>query len=138
MMQPIIEIIEADRQAAIEGEVLRAVQRIGVNVDKDRLIQALTEARKFYDEGYRAALANGVGRWVGVDDEEKPRHGQECFIRYTFGNSDLKFYGSARYYASGANGYVDRPHFSNEGWDGMRVTHWMEIPKLPKEDDNGN
>jgi hypothetical protein len=29
------------------------------------------------------------------------------------------------------NGYVTGPHFSNEGMNGMRVTHWMPLPKPP-------
>ena len=32
------------------------------------------------------------------------------------------------------NGCVKGPHFSNEGMDDMRVTHWMELPELPERD----
>jgi hypothetical protein len=53
----------------------------------------------------------------------------------------MRFYGEAMFHPEGGNGFVDRPHFSNEGVDGMYVTHWMKIPKLPlpqppKEDDH--
>lgn len=87
-------------------------------------------------------LSNGVtfakdtnvpSKWISVEDEEKPKHLREYFITYKFGDSDMRFYGAAKYYAFGGNGYVDRPHFAHEGTDGMYVTHWMEIPKLPEE-----
>lgn len=58
-MLPIIDVIQAQMQTAYEDEVLRAVQKVGVIVDKERLMQALTTARKFYEEGYRAAM-NGA------------------------------------------------------------------------------
>lgn len=71
--------------------------------------------------------------WISIEDSTKPRHLQECFISYVFDGYDkMRFYGVARYYAFGdGNGYVNYPHFANEGVDGMRVTHWMEIPRLP-------
>lgn len=78
-------------------------------------------------------IANGVTiqEWIAVEDERKPQNGRNCFISYVFGDSDMHFFGEAKYHAYGGNGIVDRPHFSNEGMNGMRVTHWMEIPKLP-------
>ena len=127
--------------------------------DREKLIELLEQSRITHSEngvcingsGYMAdyLLANGVrletkqatsdktSEWISVEDEEKPRHGQECFIRYTFDNRNdpnQHFYGVARYCAGGDNGYVNRPHFENEGWYGMRVTHWMPLPEEPKED----
>lgn len=79
------------------------------------------------------ATENNVGRkWISVKDERKPKDRRSYFIAYVFGDSDMHFFGEAKYYAYEGNGIVDRPHFSNEGVDGMRVTHWMEIPKLPQ------
>lgn len=53
-MKPIIEIVTGQMRTSLEGELYRAVQNVGINVDKDRLLQALNDARSFYDEGYRA------------------------------------------------------------------------------------
>lgn len=92
-----------------------------------------------YCDGYQDAmdrvddwLDELPGPWVPVESDKKPEHGREYFIRYTFGNSELHFHSAAKYNATDGNGYVDRPHFTNEGWKGMRVTHWMEIPAAQK------
>ena len=73
-----------------------------------------------------------VQEWIAVKDERKPKDRKNYFIAYVFGDSDIHFFGEAKYHAYEGNGIVDRPHFSDEGVDGMRVTHWMEIPKLPQ------
>jgi len=73
-----------------------------------------------------------VQRWIPVEDEQKPKDRKSYFIAYVFGDSDMHFFGEAMYHAFEGNGLVDRPHFSNEGVNGLRVTHWMEIPKLPE------
>ena len=80
-------------------------------------------------------ISNGVTvqKWIPVSDEaRKPKDRRNYFIAYVFGNSTMTFFGEAKYYAYGDNGYVQGAHFSNEGVDGMRVTHWMEIPPLPE------
>jgi hypothetical protein len=60
------------------------------------------------------------------------------FIAYVFGDFDMHFFSEAKYHAYGGNGIVEGPHFSNEGVEGMRVTHWMPIPTLPKEVEDVN
>lgn len=73
---------------------------------------------------------NDEDKWIPSNSNIKPKNGQECFVTYVFGDSDMRFYGAARYHACDGNGIVDGPHFSNEGVYGMRVTHWMEIPQV--------
>lgn len=59
-MKPIIELVEThptfDFSKQIrnntEEHIYRCVVNVGVNVDKERLLQALKDARAFYDEGY--------------------------------------------------------------------------------------
>ena len=75
--------------------------------------------------------------WISVDDERKPVDRKRYFIAYVFGDSDIHFYGEAMYHAYEGNGLVERPHFSNEGVEGLRVTHWMEIPSLPQSQKGG-
>ena len=76
--------------------------------------------------------APAVQEWISVKDERKPKDRNNYFIAYVFGDSDMHFFGESIYHAYEGNGIVDRPHFSNEGVEGMRVTHWMEISKLPQ------
>ena len=41
-----------DMQIRMEGEILKAVQKIGVYVDKDELLKALQYDRNQYQKGY--------------------------------------------------------------------------------------
>lgn len=66
--------------------------------------------------------------WVKMTDERKPKHNQLCFIRYVFPDGELyPCYGVEQWSGDGDNGYVNRPHFDNEGVHGMYVTHWKPI-----------
>ena len=78
-------------------------------------------------------IANGVTvqKWIPVT-EDKPKRRGHYFIAYQFKGSDMQFFGEAMWHDDiPDNGYVKGNHFSNEGVNGMYVTHWMEIPKLP-------
>lgn len=70
--------------------------------------------------------------WVPIEHEKPPRR-DEYFIAYVFGDSDMHFYGAAMWHDDCPdNGYVKGDHFSNEGVDGMRVTHWARIPQITR------
>ena len=58
-MTPFIEIVKSNVSCEVENEIMRAVYRVGVIVDKERLVQALTDAKAFWREGYEAALRAG-------------------------------------------------------------------------------
>jgi len=65
-----IEIIYSGLQTQLEGEVMRAVQSVDVNVDKDELIKALAYDRQQYEKGYADAkkeYQRPTGRWVYDD-----------------------------------------------------------------------
>lgn len=47
-----IDIIMHDMQMKTEDEICKAVQKVGINVDKDELIRALQYDRKQYQKGY--------------------------------------------------------------------------------------
>ena len=72
--------------------------------------------------------------WISVNDSErKPRHGKTYLCVCTLSDypserwlSVLRWYGNQE-----GNGYVNRPHFADEGYCGMVVTHWAEPPSLP-------
>ena len=56
MMEPIIQVVERGLSAQLEEGVLKACRVVGVVVDKERLVQALDDARDFYHEGFRDAI----------------------------------------------------------------------------------
>ena len=66
-MKPLIEEIFDDFRIEEENHIMRAVAEVGICVDKPRLVKALTDAKAFYEEGYRAAINAEVrhGEWVG-------------------------------------------------------------------------
>ena len=103
---------------------------------REKLIELLKECFDTgcysFDDIADHLVANGVTvqKWIPIEDEQKPKDRKNYFIAYVFGDSDMHFFGEAKYHAYDGNGVVDRPHFSNEGVHEMRVTHWMEIPKL--------
>ena len=71
-------------------------------------------------------------KWIPVS-ERLPKYRGHYFIAYKFKLSDMQFFGEAMWHDDiPDNGYVKGNHFSNEGVDGMYVTHWMEIPPLPQ------
>lgn len=51
-----IEMIIGNMQMQQEGEIIRAVQEIGVNVDKDELLKALQYDRGQYEKGYKDGI----------------------------------------------------------------------------------
>ena len=75
--------------------------------------------------------------WISVEDEQKPIHGHYYLCVCTLPNDpEHKFvWISVRWWnATAGNYYVDRPHFSDEGVEGMTVTHWMPLPEPPEEE----
>lgn len=59
-----IEVITDDIKVKIEGEIVRAVQRIGVMVNRDELLRALQYDRGQYDKGYADGRADAVAEIV--------------------------------------------------------------------------
>lgn len=56
MYESPIKIIQGQIQTQMEGKVLKAVQQIGINVDKESLLQALKYDRNQYSKGYHDAI----------------------------------------------------------------------------------
>lgn len=68
-----INIISQQMKIQMEGEIMKAVQRVGINVDKDELIRALQYDRGQYQigymDGFRDAL-DGKGQAEGGEESE--------------------------------------------------------------------
>lgn len=57
-----IEIIQGEWQMQMEGDVLRAVQNYGINVNKEELEKALAYDRHQYNQGYYDGL--NADKWI--------------------------------------------------------------------------
>ena len=55
-----IELITTRIQAETENEIFKAVQKVGVNVDKDELVRALQYDREQYNKGYEDGYNDGI------------------------------------------------------------------------------
>ena len=53
-----IEIIQSDIETKIENNVYEAVQKVGINVNKEELIKALSYDRYQYEKGYNDAISD--------------------------------------------------------------------------------
>lgn len=113
---------------------------------REKLAKILREVQYLGGLEYQIAdrlIANGVTfakdtdvptNWISVK-HEKPKRRGNYFIAYKFKGSDMRFFGEAMWHDDiPDNGFVKGDHFSNEGMNGMYVTHWMEIPVPPKEE----
>lgn len=57
-MKSIIELVIKDVQTKYEKDIMSIIQQFDVNIDKPRLVKALTNAKEFYEEGYLDGLAS--------------------------------------------------------------------------------
>ena len=104
------------------------------DVSRNALCEALDMAVAALREQDHFREVAKMMEWISVEDE-KPKSRGHYFIAYKFAGSDMHFYGEAMWHDDIlGNGYIQGDHFSNEGVNGMYVTHWMKIPKLPKEE----
>ena len=87
---------------------------------------------------YIRQLEAQVPKWISVADVLPERHGQMCVGLYTQHGAPKtqSFPYLFTWHAYGDNGYVDGPHFSDEGLDGLKVWYWMPLPQMPEESFN--
>ena len=62
MRMPPIEIIQTQIQMKMEDEIMKAVQNVGIQVDKEELLKALKYDREQYEKGYQDGL--NADRWI--------------------------------------------------------------------------
>ena len=53
MYESPIKLMETEWSTQMDGNILKAVKNVGINVDKDELLRALKYDRGQYDKGYR-------------------------------------------------------------------------------------
>ena len=75
-----IEMISNNCEAQSEKFVYEAIQKIGINIDKDELIKALRYDRQQYEAGYAAGKASVLqhGHWESSGFPEYPYRCSHC------------------------------------------------------------
>ena len=63
-----IDIVYGQMQTQMEGDILRAVQSYGINVDKEELIRAMQYDRDQYDKGYADGKRDAMDELVRCKD----------------------------------------------------------------------
>lgn len=74
-------------------------------------------------------------RWIPVTERLPEKHGgvYACLLKFPESKEPFPFF--LTWHAYGDNGYVSGPHFSDEGLDGLKVTHWIPLPEPPKKEE---
>ena len=60
MYESPIKVVQGELETQLEGEILKAVHRVGVAVDRDELIRALRYDREQYQKGFDDAKRDAV------------------------------------------------------------------------------
>lgn len=85
MYESPIKVFQRNLGMQFEGEILKAVQRTDIAVDRDELIRALRYDREQYEKGFDDARKNAAPvvrckdcEYFGLNDENVPY----CFNRF--------------------------------------------------------
>ena len=108
---------------AKEETILKAVQRMGVEVKREELIRALKYDRGQYEKGYADGRADSRCEWIPVT-ERLP--GEECLAVDWNGVMMIGYVCGNEYSTTGYGAESNCEFLSN-------ITHWMPLPEAPKE-----
>jgi len=115
-----IEIMQTGMQVQMENGIMKAVQDVGINVDKSELLKALAYDREQYQKGFEDGREAGR-EWISFDNF-KPQDGQRVLSVTTEGEMDV--------------------HYFDANWENClckygglvktyNITHWMPLPEPP-------
>lgn len=126
-MEPIIRQYVTESTAQMEDDCLKVCQSYGFDVNKERLQQALTDARKFYEEGYEAGKRAQM-HWIDANEQVPPDEKPVlCYGGFFYrGVITSMTYMAVLSYAA----FDPTPHWRHAPRD-LVVTHWMPLPEKP-------
>lgn len=136
MYEPIMKIFQTQMELQMEGEIMKAVRKVGVTVDKEELLKALKYDRQQYDKGYEDAKREQ--QWIPCS-ERLPQWGEDCLVTVKFKYEWEKEYeyhtdvGSYR-----PDGKWNTYNDWYEGQEYFEAIAWMPLPEPYKESEKQN
>ena len=121
-----IDVICSDIQMKLEDKVFKAVQHVGINVDKDELIQALSYDRQQYTIGYADGYADAQAeqRWIPVK-ERVPENACQCIV-----TAKVKHVDNYPDYEVDTADFADGVFTTANSWWGVEsIIAWMPLPE---------
>ena len=120
MYESPIGVIYGEITTSIENEIYKAVQDVGILVNKDELLKALQYDREQYDKGYADGFGDGYGdgksvvnQWIPVS-ERLPEKQMDVIVTVSFDDSI----------------FTDSDEWRNEFCAyGKYVVAWMPLPE---------
>lgn len=85
-----------------------------------------------------APTVESDNEWISIEDDRKPKNFQDCLCICRLVEEEtnewdycmvLKWYD----YPHCNNGYVNKPHFTDEGLGLFKVVYWRQLPKHPEK-----
>ena len=126
----IVQELETSVREQQDKQIFEAIQKFGVDVDRDELIKALAYDRDQYDKGYADGRADAQ-HWISVEErlpEVDKRYGGYEYSAELFVYDGLRR--RAAYYCHTSGVWYDSRYED----DTFEVTHWMPLPEPPEED----
>lgn len=122
-----ISLYESAMSFQVQNEILSAVKRVGVMVDKEELLKALDYDRNQYAEGYKAGYEAAASKWISVEGNPPEEDGMSvlCVVKTYWGTCVCE-----GYYSKIGN----RVWPKDEDIALDDVTHWMPMPEPPEEE----
>ena len=116
-----MKLIEYDGMTPIEvlNHFRNCYYTAGIVTENGVVANALNEALP----------AIAAQRWIPVTERLPEKGGDYLCNCYIDNNKEYPFFMVLRYFI-----YEELPHFQHES-SGLSVTHWMEIPQVPKDGD---
>lgn len=124
MYEPVMKLFQTQMEMQMEGEIMKAVQKVGVVVDKDELIKALNYDRQQYEKGYEDGKRES--EWIPCR-ERLPENEQEVEITYVkkhWKTGEPLYFTCRAFYSDGTVNTEE----SNYVWD--KTDNWEYIEKM--------